>query len=113
MVFTYVNPAVAVAGGVLVLGEPFTVTIAAAFVLILAGCVLATASRRGQSDRPEPHQPGGPYAEPLAQLDQRQADQGQADQGQADQDQADQPAQRQSAAAPRAASADPDHAAAG
>jgi drug/metabolite transporter (DMT)-like permease len=113
MVFTYVNPAVAVAGGVLVLGEPFTVTIAAAFVLILAGCVLATASRRGQSDRPEPHQPGGPYAEPLAQPDQRQADQGQADQGQADQGQADQPAQRQSAAAPRAASADPDHAAAG
>jgi len=45
MVFTYVNPAVAVAGGVLVLGEPFTVTIAAAFVLILTGCVLATASR--------------------------------------------------------------------
>ena len=54
MVFTYVNPAVAVAGGVLVLGEPFTVTIAAAFVLILTGCVLATASRAA---RPEPGQP--------------------------------------------------------
>jgi drug/metabolite transporter (DMT)-like permease len=61
MVFTYVNPAVAVAGGVLVLGEPFTVTIAAAFVLILAGCVLATASRAAQPDdqraQPDRHQP--------------------------------------------------------
>ena len=54
MVFTYVNPAVAVAGGVLVLGEPFTVTIAAAFVLILTGCVLATG---GRVARPEPGQP--------------------------------------------------------
>lgn len=42
MVFTYINPAVAVAAGVLLLGEPFTVIIAAAFVLILSGCVLAT-----------------------------------------------------------------------
>ena len=82
MVFTYVNPAVAVAGGVLVLGEPFTATIAAAFVLILAGCVLATASRAARPDHPDQHQ-------------------------------ADQPAQRQSTAAPRAASTDPDHAAAG
>ncbi len=94
MVFTYVNPAVAVAGGVLVLGEPFTITIAAAFVLILAGCVLATASRRAQPDdqqaQPDQDQPGHP-----------------------DQRQADQPAQRQSMAAPRAASADPDHAPAG
>jgi drug/metabolite transporter (DMT)-like permease len=54
MVFTYVNPAVAVAGGVLVLGEPFTVTIAAAFVLILTGCVLATASRPAQPGDPQP-----------------------------------------------------------
>jgi drug/metabolite transporter (DMT)-like permease len=42
MVFTYVNPAVAVAAGVLLLGEPFTATIAASFALILAGCLLAT-----------------------------------------------------------------------
>ena len=103
MVFTYVNPAVAVAGGVLVLGEPFTATIAAAFVLILAGCVLATASRRGQPDHPEPHQPGSPDVEPPAHPDQDQADQGVPDQS----------AQRQSRAAPRVASADPDQAAAG
>jgi drug/metabolite transporter (DMT)-like permease len=50
MVFTYINPAVAVAAGVLLLGEPFSITIAAAFVLILAGCVLATSGRR--SGRP-------------------------------------------------------------
>jgi drug/metabolite transporter (DMT)-like permease len=45
MVFTYINPAVAVAAGVLLLSEPFTVTIAAAFVLILTGCALATGGR--------------------------------------------------------------------
>lgn len=50
MVFTYINPAVAVAAGVLLLGEPFTVIIAAAFVLILTGCVLATGGR-GRSTR--------------------------------------------------------------
>jgi drug/metabolite transporter (DMT)-like permease len=43
-VVTYVNPAVAVALGALVLGEPFTPLIAVAFVLILAGSVLATRS---------------------------------------------------------------------
>ena len=42
MVFTYINPAVAVAAGVVVLSEPFTVTMAASFVLILFGCLLAT-----------------------------------------------------------------------
>jgi drug/metabolite transporter (DMT)-like permease len=48
-VITYVNPAVAVALGVAVLGEPFTPAIAGAFVLILAGSVLAT--RSGQPRR--------------------------------------------------------------
>jgi drug/metabolite transporter (DMT)-like permease len=43
-VITYVNPAVAVALGVSVLGEPLTPQIVAAFVLILAGSVLATRS---------------------------------------------------------------------
>jgi drug/metabolite transporter (DMT)-like permease len=43
-VITYVNPAVAVALGVTVLGEPLTPAIVAAFVLILAGSVLATRS---------------------------------------------------------------------
>ncbi|MGD0554961.1 MAG: EamA family transporter [Streptosporangiaceae bacterium] len=42
MVFTYVNPVVAVAAGVTLLGEPLTVTMVASFVLILAGCLLAT-----------------------------------------------------------------------
>jgi len=46
-VITYVNPAVAVALGVIVLGEPLTPAIGAAFVLILGGSVLAT--RRGTS----------------------------------------------------------------
>jgi drug/metabolite transporter (DMT)-like permease len=41
-VITYVNPAVAVALGAGVLGEPFTPLIAAAFVLILGGSVLGT-----------------------------------------------------------------------
>jgi drug/metabolite transporter (DMT)-like permease len=51
-VITYVNPAVAVALGVAVLGEPLTPAIVAAFVLILAGSVLAT--RSGASARRTP-----------------------------------------------------------
>ncbi|AGS69225.1 integral membrane protein [Streptomyces collinus] len=43
-VFTYVNPAVAVAAGALFLHEPLTAGILAAFTLILAGSVLATAA---------------------------------------------------------------------
>ena len=46
MVFTYVNPAVAVAAGVAFLSEPFTVTIAVSFALILTGSMLATWSAR-------------------------------------------------------------------
>jgi drug/metabolite transporter (DMT)-like permease len=46
MVFTYVNPAVAVAAGVLLLDEPLTQVMIAAFVLILGGSVLATWRRR-------------------------------------------------------------------
>ena len=41
-VVTYVNPAVAVLLGVVVLGEPFTIGIAVGFPLILVGSVLAT-----------------------------------------------------------------------
>jgi drug/metabolite transporter (DMT)-like permease len=41
-VITYVNPAVAVAAGVALLGEPFTTGTAVGFVLILAGSWLAT-----------------------------------------------------------------------
>jgi drug/metabolite transporter (DMT)-like permease len=43
-VITYVNPAVAVAAGVLFLGEELTAGVGAAFALILAGSVLATAA---------------------------------------------------------------------
>ena len=44
-VITYVNPAVALLLGVLILGEPFTAGAGAGFVLILCGSILAT--RRG------------------------------------------------------------------
>jgi drug/metabolite transporter (DMT)-like permease len=44
-VITYVNPAVAVVLGVLLLGEPFTVGIAIGFPLILVGSVLAARHR--------------------------------------------------------------------
>jgi drug/metabolite transporter (DMT)-like permease len=43
-VITYLNPAVAVLLGVVLLGEPFTVGIAVGFPLILVGSVLATSS---------------------------------------------------------------------
>lgn len=62
-VITYVNPAVALALGVLVLGEPFTAGAAAGFVLILAGSFLATrrapsaAARRAGSPEVEPATP--------------------------------------------------------
>jgi hypothetical protein len=46
-VITYVNPAVAIGLGVLVLDEPFTAAIATGFVLVLAGSVLATSGRGG------------------------------------------------------------------
>lgn len=51
-VFTYVNPAVAVAAGAVLLDEPLTAGILAAFALILAGSVLATATGPGQGGRP-------------------------------------------------------------
>jgi drug/metabolite transporter (DMT)-like permease len=52
LVFTYVNPAVAVVAGVIVLSEPLTVPIVASFVLILAGSALATASTRAVRTAP-------------------------------------------------------------
>jgi drug/metabolite transporter (DMT)-like permease len=45
LVITFVNPAVAVLLGVLLLDEPFTLGLAVGLPLVLAGCVLAT--RRG------------------------------------------------------------------
>lgn len=57
-VITYVNPAVAVALGVLVLGERVTAQMAIAFVLILGGSVLATRAGRPAGDgRGSPREP--------------------------------------------------------
>jgi len=53
-VFTYVNPAVALVLGVLLLDEPFTAGIAVGFPLILVGSVLATRRGTGQSMRTSP-----------------------------------------------------------
>ncbi|GHI08156.1 hypothetical protein AQI88_06490 [Streptomyces cellostaticus] len=53
-VITYVNPAVAVAAGALLLNEPLTATVLAAFALILTGSVFATAAGPRRSTRPVP-----------------------------------------------------------
>jgi drug/metabolite transporter (DMT)-like permease len=53
-VITYVNPAVAVALGVSILGEPFTLAMAGAFALILGGSVLATRGPRPATAKDEP-----------------------------------------------------------
>jgi drug/metabolite transporter (DMT)-like permease len=57
-VITYVNPAVAVALGVIVLGEHLTPAMGAAFVLILGGSVLATRAGSDRKTRSAPP-PGG------------------------------------------------------
>jgi drug/metabolite transporter (DMT)-like permease len=60
-VITYVNPAVAVALGVALRGEPFTLGIGLGFALVLAGSVLS--NRRGRTTAPrasaEPVAPAG------------------------------------------------------
>jgi drug/metabolite transporter (DMT)-like permease len=58
-VFTYVNPAVAVALGVAILGEHLTPAIAASFALIIAGSFLATRSGAPKAPRQEQRQPAG------------------------------------------------------
>jgi drug/metabolite transporter (DMT)-like permease len=58
-VITYVNPAVAVAAGVALLGEPFTMGTAVGFVLILAGSWLATGPAEVAA---APREPGEPVA---------------------------------------------------
>ena len=57
-VITYINPAIAVTGGVWLLGEPLTVTMVVAFALILTGSVLAT--RPGGSESPDAGQEPAP-----------------------------------------------------
>ena len=72
-VITYVNPAVAMAAGVALLGEPFTLGTAAGFVLILGGSWLATGSaRRGASGSREATAPGGTAPAPAAAEERRQ-----------------------------------------
>ncbi|MGH7912560.1 MAG: DMT family transporter [Candidatus Dormibacteraceae bacterium] len=53
-IITYVNPAVALALGVLVLGEAFTVADVIGFALILAGLLVATRARRRREQTPSP-----------------------------------------------------------
>jgi drug/metabolite transporter (DMT)-like permease len=60
-VITYVNPAVAVLLGVLILDESFTLATAAGFALILLGSVLATSRKRVAV--PEPAEPAVPVAQ--------------------------------------------------
>jgi drug/metabolite transporter (DMT)-like permease len=62
MVYAYVSPAVAVAIGVVLLGEPFTLAMVSAFAMILVGSVLAT--RRGRV----PPVPAGKDLDTLAPL---------------------------------------------
>jgi drug/metabolite transporter (DMT)-like permease len=52
LVITFVNPAVAVLLGVLLLGEPLTLGIVIGLPLVLVGCVLAT--RRSRPRQPDP-----------------------------------------------------------
>jgi drug/metabolite transporter (DMT)-like permease len=57
-VITYVNPAVALLLGILVLDERFTLGTGVGFVLVLAGSVLATSgARRAAADRPVEEEP--------------------------------------------------------
>ena len=56
LVITFVNPAVAVLLGVLLLDEPFTLGIAVGLPVVLAGCVLAT--RRSAPREPAAVSPG-------------------------------------------------------
>ncbi len=65
-VITYINPAVAVALGVSLLGERFTPAMAGAFALILGGSVLATrpGGRGARGPDPEPAFAPGPEPAP-------------------------------------------------
>jgi drug/metabolite transporter (DMT)-like permease len=53
-VITYINPAVAITLGVLLLNEPFTIGMAIGFPLVIVGSVLATARvRKGAGPLPD------------------------------------------------------------
>ncbi|ACL65086.1 protein of unknown function DUF6 transmembrane [Anaeromyxobacter dehalogenans 2CP-1] len=61
-VVAYVNPAVAVAAGVTLLGEPFTVGTAVGFALILGGSWLATSGAARRAASPIPARGSAPGA---------------------------------------------------
>jgi drug/metabolite transporter (DMT)-like permease len=60
---TYVNPAVALIAGAVVLGEPVTAWAIAGFALILAGCYLVTARGTARPGRGNAGLPGRDAAE--------------------------------------------------
>ena len=69
LVITFVNPAVAVALGIALLGEPLTVGTLVGFPLVLLGCVLATRRSRPREvtlDGPPPTVDDEVVAEPVA-----------------------------------------------
>ena len=53
-VITYINPAVAIILGVVILNEPFTVGMAIGFPLVIIGSVLATAKARTRQPATDP-----------------------------------------------------------
>lgn len=62
-VITYINPAVAIGLGVLLLDEPFTAGVAIGFPLVIVGAVLATGRSRAATPSPaEPVAPASPAA---------------------------------------------------
>jgi drug/metabolite transporter (DMT)-like permease len=63
-VITYVNPAIALLLGVVLLNEPFTTGIAIGFPLILFGCFLATSRNRADQRPVEQLAPICEVAEP-------------------------------------------------
>jgi drug/metabolite transporter (DMT)-like permease len=70
LVVTYVNPAVAVVAGVVVLGESFTPAIITAFAMILVGSVLATGPGRTPAGEGSRHSRGQRTGTPQAALTQ-------------------------------------------
>lgn len=63
---TFINPAVAVVAGALVLDEKITGATIAGFVLVIAGCWLATKQRRGATPVPEAVVPPAEASSPVA-----------------------------------------------
>ncbi|MHA3703920.1 DMT family transporter [Jatrophihabitans sp. YIM 134969] len=66
VLITYVNPAVALLLGVVVLSEPVTVGMAVGCPLILLGCALGAARARRRDGSPEPAVPGAAPVVPAA-----------------------------------------------